>query len=122
MTVPTSTNKSKISLKQRSDDGVWKPIIGVAGLTLRQIFQKLEGLPAVCEYRHGEKVWYFCGTENWKKTMKKRGTSVTFSEAIVLLDSANPGWLEEIPVSAQMEEYMRMLGQEQPSLESYQED
>ena len=122
MTAPTSTNKSKISLKQRNDEGVWKPIIGVAGLTLRQIFQKLEGLPAVCEYRHGEKVWYFCGTDQWKKTMKKRGTAVVFSEAITLLDSVNPVWLEEVPVTEQMEEFMRLMGQDQPSLEAYQEE
>lgn len=111
--------KSKISIKRRDDKGAWLPISGIAGLTLRQIFTAQEGQESVCEYRQGEKVWYFCGTDQWKKAMKKRGAAVTFSEAIILLDSVNPGWLEEIPVTQQMEEYMKLLGEQQPSLETF---
>ncbi len=121
MTDPTLTEKSKISIKCRNAKGEWLPVAGIGGLSLRQIFQKLEGTEAVCEYHRGERVWYFSGTEQWKKVMKKRGTSIGFAEALTLLDSVNPGWLEEVPVTEKMEEMMKLLGQPEPCLAMLEE-
>jgi hypothetical protein len=118
---PTSTDKSKISLRLRGDDGTWAAVPGLNGLTIRQIFSRMEGQPAVCEYKRGDKVWFFCGTDQWKKAMKKRGTATTFGEGVMLLDSVNPGWLDEIPVTEQIEQAMKLLGVDTCVLESYQE-
>lgn len=120
MTALPLTSKASIGIKVRDADGEWRPIFGIAGKTIRQIFHDQEGKETVCEYKRGDKTWYFCGTEQWKKNMKKRGTAITFSEAISLLDTVNPGWLEEIPVTEEMEKTMKLLGQPKPCLALYE--
>lgn len=94
MTVQIST---KISIKQRNEKGEWTPVSGIVGLSIREIFTKMHGTETVCECKRGDKTWYFCGTDKWKKNMKKRGTSCQFNEAITLLESICPDFLDEIP-------------------------
>ena len=122
MTAPTSTDKSSVKIQVRDAiKGVWSPVSGIGGLTLRQIFQNQAGKEVVCEYRRGEKVWYICGTERWRLSMKKKGTAITFDEVITLLDSVNPGWLKEVPVTVEMEDIMARLGQPEPCLSGFDE-
>ena len=118
----TSTDKNSVKIKTKDAAGAWVWITGIAGKTLRQIFTDLQGKDAVCEYRRGDKVWFFCGTDALKKSMAKRGTAIMFAEGITLLDSVSPAWLDEVPVTQQMEEAMKRLGQNQPCLSEYKED
>lgn len=100
MTALTSMTdqKIRISIKTRNEDGAWLSVSGIGGLTLRQICQKMEGTAAVGECRIGEKLYYFCGTDLWKRKMKKKGATCTFQEAVSLLDVVCPSMLDGIPV------------------------
>jgi len=111
MTAQTLTpEKTAIRIKCRGANGAWSPATDITGLTLRQIFSKLDGSETVCEYTRADKTWYFCGTDHWRKAMKKRGTAVLFGDAVDLLESVNPAWLNEIPVTAEMAATMTRLG------------
>lgn len=105
MTAPASMTEQKIriSIKTRAENGAWLCVSGIGGLTLRQICQKMEGSTAVAECRISEKLYYFCGTELWKRKMSRKGSACTFTEAIAMLDVVAPAMLAGIPVPADIE-------------------
>lgn len=96
---------TNISMKEKRQDGSWGAVPGMAGLTIRQMFAVADGKEIVAEVQLKGKVYYFCGTDAWKKKMhKSKGNAVTFAEGAELVNVVNPAWLDEIPVLPVMAE------------------
>lgn len=85
------------SIKRKTDSG-WDfiPLVEIAGKTLRQVYRSFIGQDVVAEFKINGQLRYFCGTEEWKKRMSKKGKAVTFLDAISLLSAVHPGLLDEV--------------------------
>jgi hypothetical protein len=84
------------SMKRKTAAG-WElpPLAELQGRTLRDVLQAEVGKETVAEFIIGDTLNYFCGTEELKKRMSKKGKSVTFSRALEILAGINPALLDE---------------------------
>lgn len=93
------------SIKERQPDGSWDmtPLAAIAGRTVRQALQSIDGRDCVAEFVIAGAPHYFCGTAHWRDRMKRKGRAVLAAEAITILETVAPRILEEICPGADIE-------------------
>lgn len=84
------------SLKRKGPKGWELPLLSeMQGKKLRDVLTAEIGKETVAEFIICDKPHYFCGTEDLRKRMAKKGLAVTFERALEILSDINPALLNE---------------------------
>lgn len=85
------------SMKRKTSSGWQLPLLSeIQGRTLRDVLTAEIGKETVAEFVICGEHNYFCGTEELKKRMAKKGKTVTFQRALEVLADINPQLLDVV--------------------------